>query len=377
MVLVPGSLALAAVVAFPQSHPASAPAPETADLVRVAVAALLSMEEKGEWPYEGVYRVPSKDGPAIPMGYRVGGTAIVATALLHAGDPKDTAASAARDRALSFVLGHLDDDVLAPSTVDVYDVRVWGQAYALELLSHVSSRHAAGARAKPVAEWIPRLVSSLEAEQLDDGGWNYAGRAAQASFVTAPVVQALLFARAAGATVKAKTFQRAKAALVASRTPQLAFTYSGAFSGRSNDRRALVPGAIGRSPIAASTLFLLGAGSVDEIQKTIDDFHDHWEELDARRQKPGTHEGPYGVAPYYFQYGHRYAAQAIELLPEGARAKERSRLREKLLRTRDDDGTWNDRVFPRSRNLGTAMAVLALLGREAPLPPPLEERAAK
>ena len=62
------------------------------------------------------------------------------------------------------------------------------------------------------------------------------------------------------------------------------------------------------------------------------------------------------------------------MLPEKNRAKERERLLETILKTRDDDGTWNDRVFARSRNYGTAMIVLALLGDQAPLPPKFEKK---
>jgi len=39
-----------------------------------------------------------------------------------------------------------------------------------------------------------------------------------------------------------------------------------------------------------------------------------------------------------------------------------------LLATRAADGTWNDRVFPRTRNYGTSMAILALLEEKATLP---------
>jgi hypothetical protein len=92
---------------------------------------------------------------------------------------------------------------------------------------------------------------------------------------------------------------------------------------------------------------------------------------EKRRAKPGTHEGPYLIAPYYFYYGHRYAAQAVELFPESERAKERRRLFELALKTRNKDGTWNDRVFPRARAYGTAMIVLSLLSDKIPAPPPL------
>ena len=101
----------------------------------------------------------------------------------------------------------------------------------------------------------------------------------------------------------------------------------------------------------------------------IDAFHKHWDELEKRRQKTGTHAGPYKIAPYYFYYGHRYAAQAIEMLPEKERPRERERLLKTILKTRDPDGTWNDRVFPRSRNYGTSMVALALMGNKIPIPP--------
>jgi hypothetical protein len=60
---------------------------------------------------------------------------------------------------------------------------------------------------------------------------------------------------------------------------------------------------------------------------------------------------------------------AINCLPEAEQANERKRLNKVLMRTRDQDGTWNDRVFPRSRAYGTAMSVLALLGEKVPTPP--------
>jgi hypothetical protein len=52
---------------------------------------------------------------------------------------------------------------------------------------------------------------------------------------------------------------------------------------------------------------------------------------------------------------------AIEHLPESERVANRTRFRELLFKVRDGDGTWNDRVFPRSASFGTAMSVLALV----------------
>ena len=118
-----------------------------------------------------------------------------------------------------------------------------------------------------------------------------------------------------------------------------------------------------------TTLVLLGGGSVEAVRGAVAAFHQHWQELEKRRQKPGTHVGDYLIAPYFFYYGHRYCAQAIELLPEKERAAQRGKLVELIVKTRDRDGTWNDRVFPQSRGYCTAMVVLALLGERTPLPP--------
>ena len=74
------------------------------------------------------------------------------------------------------------------------------------------------------------------------------------------------------------------------------------------------------------------------------------------------------IAPYYFHYAHTYVAQAIEMLPEAERPPLREKLRALYWKTREKDGGWNDRVFPRSEGYGTAMAILGLLMPE--LPPP-------
>jgi hypothetical protein len=365
LVLIASVLAVRGAPAFSQDAPK-----DPAALLAQAVRALVGMQEEGgAWPYEGVYRVKGE----IPVGYRVGGTAIVAGTLLAAA-PEDKAARAAVTRGLQFVLGGLDHPLMEPSTEDVYDVRVWGHAYALEFLCQVRAAKAAGEREKDVDERIPWLVKALVTEELPGGGWNYAGRRGHGSFVTAPVAQALLWARAQGFKVPEEVFARARGCLEHCRADDGAFLYGGVFAQgeprRTRDQRA---GSCARSAGCEATLRLLGGGSEEAVRDALEAFHRHWDALEARRKKTGTHVGPYSIAPYYFYYGHRYAAQAIQVLPEAARAKERERLLAVILRTRDEDGTWNDRVFPRSRNYGTAMIALALLGDRAPLPPPLKK----
>jgi hypothetical protein len=352
--------ALLSLLALPAQDDAPA-------LLQKAVAELVAIqEENGAWPYEGVYRVNRE----IPAAYRVGGTAIVAGALLYAA-PDDEKARRAVERGLSYVIGQLDDPLLAAGAEDAYDVRVWGHATALEFLCQIREAKRAGGRQKELDAWIPRLVRTLQTEELEQGGWNYAGRARAASFVTAPVAQALLFPRGQNVEVSRELLGRARRVLEGARAQSGAFLYSGVFKeGESRTTSDGLEGSCARSTACESTLRLLGGGSAQAARSALEAFHAHWGELEKRRKKTGTHEGPYKIAPYYVYYGHRYAAQAIQMLPEADRAKERERLLQVILKTRDADGTWNDRVFDRSRAYGTAMIVLALLGDRAPLPPP-------
>ena len=169
--------------------------------------------------------------------------------------------------------------------------------------------------------------------------------------MTVPVVQSLLFAREQGAAVPKDLVDRAAEILRLQRLETGAFVYDSRDPAVSkpnpNTKKAilqvsptsLVPGACARSAACEAMLTILGRGDPKNLKGSIDAFFDHWDELEKRRKKTGTHEGPYRIAPYYFYYGHRYAAQAIELLPKEMRSQDRARMLETLLRTRDDDGT--------------------------------------
>ncbi len=337
-----------------------------------SLQSLISLQEPtGLWRYEGRYRIEGE----IPLTYEVGGTSLACLAIFHGADPGDENAQESLDRGLEAILARLEDPQMKPSREQRYDMRVLAQAYALLLFCHLGEK-APPTHRKSITEWTPRLAQALVFEQMRDGGWNYQGRPVHASFVTASVVQALLWARpriAQSATaIPREVFLRARAALTASRTPTGAFQYFGTRKGMRSPANADHPaGSAARSGICESMLLLLGGGSRERVLQAIDGFHRHWDELEKRRQKSGTHEGPFLIAPYYFYYGHRYTAQAIELLPKRLREGERQRLHRVLMRSRGADGTFNDREFTRARAYGTSMAILTLLADQVPLPPAL------
>ena len=372
-------LALAALGSDPAKPPT---AREVEDAVARCAALLIEKQESlddgaqpAEWPYEGVYRVAGPEGPEIPLGYRVGGTAIAATALLE-GAPASARAEAGRavERALEFVLRALGDARMAAGFEGGYDVRGWGHAYALDFLLELRARGGVPeGRREAVDAAVRSLVGALERTEIAGGGWNYArgkdpAKAAPSTFMTASTLQALFAASAQGFAVDAAVVGRALDALESARLESGAYQYAARPDAKTGERFEAVEGAIGRMPACESTLLLAGRGGVERVRASLVAFFEHWEWLEKRRKQTGTHEGPFAIAPYYFFYAHRYAAQAIELLPEAERAPLRGRLHGLLWRVREASGGWNDRVFPRSEAFGTAMALLALRARTAPPP---------
>ena len=331
-----------------------------------------------EWPYEGVYRV-GPDG-RIPAGYRVGGTAIAAEALLMA-PGADEGRRAQVARSVRFVLRMLrEDPALAPfrdrsgaedPALDhrAYDVRGWGHTYALSLILRLLEE--GGAEAELGAEAraaVPGLLQALAAGEGRGGGWNYASGATASPFQTGATLLVLYRARAQGFAVDGALVQRALEALERGRRED-----SGAYSysvrpGQRGHREAM-NGSSARASVAELALFLGGRASAARLRLAVDGFFLGWDDLLVRKSQQGTHEGPYGIAPYYFFFGHGYAALAIEALPEAERGPLREQLLERLVRTREEGGGWNDRVFPRTRSYGTAMALQALVAPEgAPHP---------
>jgi hypothetical protein len=353
-------------------------APSVDSAVGRAVARIVELQETlsekkseraNEWPYQGVYR-ESKD--VSPVGYRVGGTAICAWALAEA--PQFGASEEARaavERGVGFVLEMLEHERMSSEFIGGYDVRGWGHTYALNLFLQLRAKKRVPKKYDAAVERaIGDLVKLLQTTEIvDSGGWNYSrpggGKsAAPASpFMTAPTLLALYEAKRQGERVDAEVVARALTALEACRTEEGVIPYTTA-GGRDE-----WPGAIGRTPATEVALLLAGRSDVARVRTSLEQFLEHWEWLEKRRKGTGTHVPPYGIAPYYFFYAHTYAAFAIEFLPEAERAEFRRRLHERLFQVQEPTGGWNDRVFERSENYGTAMALLAFLAPSMERPP--------
>ena len=311
-----------------------------------------------EWPYEGVYRV-GRDRK-IPSGYRVGGTAIVCDTLLRSGATGARARKVgeAVERSLDFIMEMIESDgEMALGPKKGYDVRGWGHAYALQLMLTVLDTGAfeKGDRAERAAAMIPVLIERLAANQTAMGGWNYASDRTVSPFMTGSTLLMLYEAQARGYEVDPAMIEQALDALEEGRTEAVSYAYSGEAA-----RAVPMPGSSARSACAELALFKAGRSDVDALRISVTGFFEGWEDLLDRKSKQGTHKGAYGIAPYYFFFGHTYAALAIEELPEAERAAQRAELARLIWKTRDGDGSWNDRIFPRTSSYSTAMVVLAL-----------------
>ena len=360
---------LALALAF--NPPATAPAlPTDAEAITAGVSAIVAMQEKGpgaeiaaEWPYEGVYRVGGK----IPYGYRVGGTSIAGLALLKApGFADDAARKDAISRAIDFVAKSKDEPLLSPVYGGNYDVRGWAHCYGLRFLLAAKKANAvADAQKTLVDAGIAFYLDALKKTEIPKvGGWQYArgpgleNPSPTSPFMTAPCLMALLEAKEAGLEVGDELIARTVKALEITRGESGYVAYNA--SRQTRDDEGQIPGAIGRMCALEAALARAGKGDEKRLRFAVEKFFEFWPELEKRRKKQGTHVAPYGVAPYYFFYAFTHAAQAIEFLPEADRPALRTKFRELLFKVRDEDGTWNDRVFPRSASFGTAMSVLAL-----------------
>lgn len=376
------------------SAPRKFGAPATLDVpdaTKDALAALLRLPEgdgADQWPYEGVYR---EDRGQLPVGYRVGGTAIVCLSLIAApGLAADEARRQALHKGLDFVLKTLDADRMSDGFLGTYDVRGWGHMYALELLLHLADHELVPAdRQELVLAKTKWLVATLAGSAIPTrGGWNYSRRAGYKSpdnrastFMTPVALQALFHARARGYEVDDAVVEQALDALDRARSGPGGYAYGApADSQHDVDEAQLtmmdkVPSSAARAAVCETTLLLAGRGDQERLRRAIERFFAYWDDLAVRKSQTGTHVQPYGIAPYFFLYGHTYTAQAIELLPDGP---DKDRLRARMLvvlaRSRDDDGSWNDRQFARSAGYGTAMAILAM--QMPRLPKPAEWRPA-
>jgi len=122
-------------------------------------------------------------------------------------------------------------------------------------------------------------------------------------------------------------------------------------------------GSLGRIQIGNWARRILGDERVtdDSIREGLASFFTEHRFLDAAFMRPRPHEAYYANAAYFYHFGHYYAAEAIELLPEEERAAWHAKLRPQLVKTQRKDGSLTDFLGSGYLRLAsTSFTILAL-----------------
>lgn len=306
--------------------------------------------------------------PGSHQAFRVATTGLVLSALMEAPVERTPELEAAIEHGF----GHLvsDHDVGRQSGMEHYNV--WAFGYGLQALGERLIARPDDPRATEYRAAAEHLVEKLRRYQSLDGGWGYLSlwgyetyrpAATSMSFTTATILVGLDRARRAGIEVPEAMVERAVRAVQRCRTPLGCYTY-GELWNRSPASGINEPaGAACRTPACQVAVELFG----EEVEEA-----DHrralrsllvraarFQELGLRRPIP--HESWYGISGYFYLYGHAYAAYALEGRPPEVRRRLAPLLAERVLVTRQPDGSfWDYPLYSYHKPYGTAYAVIAL-----------------
>lgn len=261
---------------------------------------------------------------------------------------------------------------LRGNTWDNDAVWAWLYGYTLAVAVGSDARFAGTELGDRVAVKGREYLGWLVRNQVPEGGFGYYDDAPYSrrpkwatSFCTALVLPALQHGVDLGWVDDPAVVRRATRYVQRCRLPNGAFAYDlrpvpRSFAGESIDS---VKGSLGRIQVCHWALREVGVDSVDleDVRWGLAMFFAHHRFLAVARMRPIPHEAFYANAGYFFLFGHRYAASAIELLPDAEQEEWHARLRGVLLPTQRENGAFCD--FLGSTYMvvaGTAFAAHAL-----------------
>ena len=256
---------------------------------------------------------------------------------------------------------------------------VWAWLYGVVATTelHQDPRFAGDDWRASVVQRGREFVRWLEKNQVPDGGFGYYDDPVYTrrpkwatSFSTSSVLPALGMALQFGWANDPETAARAANYIRRCRLPNGAYEYdlNPIPRIRGGEEINNVRGSLGR--IQACNWALRASGdesvSLDDVRHGLDLFFEHHKFLAVARMRPIPHEAYYANAGYFFYFGHFYCSQAIELLPADEREPYRTKLREKLLATQRQDGSFCD--YQSTCYMTTSSTAFAAMGLVAGLP---------
>ena len=387
----------------PEPAPITPPtAAEIKQSIKRGVDFLLESQLKsGAWGRSGTgkYYTIWAPVPGAHHAYRTGTTALAVMSLMEAsplfsGEEQEKIA-ASIERAQTWLLEQGGD--LRRSAPDMYDdyfghalYNVWGHAYGIQAVAalHERAEGKTTLQAK-LKKSIAYHIHRLEQDSFINGGWGYYDdpftdkygnaihprRAKQErptgssiSFTTATVLIAFKDAERLGFEIPEKLTKPAVDSILRQRYPDFAYAYGEylKYAPRMDINRPA--GSLGRSQVCNLALRMYGDKLVtDEVLETWLDrliVRNGWLSMSRKRNYPAQspHFADFGVAGYFYYYGHYYAAMCIDELPVEKRPFYQDHLAKILMPLQEKDGSWWDYIlYDYHQQYGTAMAVSALV----------------
>jgi len=396
-------------ITFPLSvigpEPADITPPSAAEVheaIRRGVAFLLESQLKqGAWGRSAnskYYRIWAPV-PGAHDAFRTATTSLCVMALVEArqlfeGELREQMEQAI-DRGQAWLLEHADD--LRRSEPDAADdyfgyalYNVWGHSFAIHAIVRLHERASGDARLQAkLRNLLEYQVDRLRRDEYLNGGWGYYDEAfsdkygrnlrprrarmqrptgSPISFTTATALIALKEAAALGVEFPEAALQRAIASIHRQRYPDFAYAYGEylRYSPRAGINRPA--GSLGRSQVCNLALRLYDDPLVtDDVLKTWLKrliARNGWLSMSRKRHIPGQspHFADFGVAGYFYYYGHFYATMCFEQLPEQEWPYYQAHVAHLLLPLQEKDGSWWDYIlYDYHQQYGTAMAISSLV----------------
>lgn len=301
--------------------------------------------------------------PGSHDAFRVATTALCVMALREAGIDKP--AKDAHDRGLENLIRY--GEARRDHGALIYNI--WAHIYVVQALSiELPERKQDEGRIRASILWH---LDRMHRYETHVGGWNYydfdAGTQRPSmeptSFSTAAALVALKHARDAGVEVSQPMIDRAIRRLTEMRMSTGAYLYSGGHRYRPRGQANLLRGSIGRTQSGNFALWEWGSPKVTEkeVRTDLDSFFKEHNFIEMGRKRIWPHESWYATAPYYYYFGHYYAARLLEKLGEGGR-EYRERLAAQIMPFQEPDGSWFDYpMWDYHKPYGTAYSLMTLL----------------
>jgi hypothetical protein len=200
-------------------------------------------------------------------------------------------------------------------------------------------------------ERMNAIVQAAAARQKPSGFWAHEYENA---FATGAVLQQVIAAKAAGATVPTEMLDRAATALLSARFQNGAYVYGGAA-----DKNATggLKDSAGRMPVCEGCLLQLGRSDLDKLRFALDNFWGHMQRLETVRRNDFHSDGE--LAGFFFFHSVYHASEAAKLLPQDEQQQHWPRFLQLLQQVPEMDGSFLD-SHELGRSYGTAMALLTL-----------------